>query len=466
MRVRLLIACASLLCTSCTFDVRGLDDDVDGGVPDGGGTCDPAGAQNSCSADGTKLSSCRPDGSGLVTTTCPFACAGSGATAHCAQLVPASAGLPSDLTQPGLQHVSVSGTVTFNTDTGGVSGGGVNRPDGKSGQVVNGIFYRAATQANGAPGVGVFAFAGLNLPAGSIMTFTGSSAALFVSTADVTLSGQVNLVGDCASAGAGPGGFIGGRPGAMVNGHGAGPGGGAPGAASGSLQFGGGGGGFGDHGGSGGMGNGGIMYGELTATPIILYGGSGGGAGNNDDASHGGGGGGGGALQISVAGSLTLNGTITAGGCGGGGGSNNGGGGGGGAGGEIILEAVHVTLGSGAVLAVNGGGGGGGDDGGHGGDLGPASQVVASGGAATSNNGTNGGNGGAALGTLFGVDADPAMVSGHHESGGGGGAVGRIAIRTLDGNGLTDVGAIFSPDPSMSNSAMEKPAVLGAAVFQ
>ena len=132
---------------------------------------------------------------------------------------------------------------------------------------------------------------------------------------------------------------------------GKGPGAGAMG---GTTYRGGGGGGYGGYGGTGyATYAGGAPYGDaaLPAEP-----GSGGGSGGAAGGTPGTGGAGGGAVALSVAGTLSLSGSVDASGSTGGNGSGDGGGGGGGSGGSIYISAAALT-GSGTLSAYGGSGG-------------------------------------------------------------------------------------------------------------
>ncbi len=207
---------------------------------------------------------------------------------------------------------------------------------------------------------------------------------------------------------------------------------------------GGGGGGFGAAGGGGGSGHdggasvaGGSAAGNAELVP--LRGGCSGGRGGRGKSSSaaGRGGGGGGAVQISVSGSLSVNGTISAAGGGGRiGDQQEDGGGGGGSGGAILLEGDTVTVATGAVVAANGGGGASGNqtnstDGADGEDGGNDATAAAGG---TAGNGAgNGGDGGAsgseATGGQDGQRYSRVLSSYNGAGGGGGGgSAGRIRI--------------------------------------
>ena len=142
-----------------------------------------------------------------------------------------------------------------------------------------------------------------------------------------------------------------------VSGKGYGPASG-PGAGSLGAGSGGAGGGFGGVGGRGDQGSGGLAYGALTA-PVEL--GSGGGDGYNC-----GGGTGGGSIQLTVGGTLLVDGSIRAHGTGGGAFYSYGGGGG--SGGSILIT-VEILAGTGLISAQGGPGGGSTGGGGAGGRI-------------------------------------------------------------------------------------------------
>lgn len=388
---------------------------------------------------------------------CPAGCATS-PTPHCKALQPTGPVSASDYDQPGLLGVVVPGmTVTFNTDTGEISGP-VTRPAGAN--VIGGIGFRVAAQAGG-PSVGVFSVARFTLADGATMTFTGQNAFALASAGPVEIDGTVDA-GCAAGNKPGPGGYAGG---AMGTPNGAGMGGGTAGTGDGTLAGGGGGGGYGDIGGSGtGIGsNAGVIWGDLTPATFLLAGGAGGGAGGNNG---GAGGAGGGAVQISANDEITVAGKITVGGCGGQGMVKKGGGGGGGAGGAIVLEGARVTLAAAAVLAANGGGGGGGDNGKTGTDGQPS--VMAAPGGMGMGMGAAGGAGGASNGmpgqhrTQGGSTPLTAALK---FGGGGGGGCGRIAVRAAP-NGISDQSSGISPDVSDRNAMGGTETVYGEATFQ
>lgn len=177
---------------------------------------------------------------------------------------------------------------------------------------------------------------------------------------------------------------------------------------------------------------------------VPLVGGCSGGGGGGD-AEGGRGGGGGGSVQISVAGTLTVNQVVSVSGGGGEGGKSTSGGrtggaGGGGSGGQILLEAGQLNLANSTKLTANGGAGGEGSGyrssnniaNGNAGDNGSTWQSSqASGGGGGSNLGGDGGNGGA-LDRSPGTGSQGGDGSGDRGGGGGGGgAVGHIRLRSL-----------------------------------
>jgi hypothetical protein len=158
------------------------------------------------------------------------------------------------------------------------------------------------------------------------------------------------------------------------------------------------------------------------------------------DGDQGLGGPGGGAVHLTGRLSLTVSGTINAGGGAGGGASGNrASGGGGGSGGYIGIESRVVTLTDTAVLAANGGGGGGGSDGAEAdpGENGKPSLDIAQGGA---DGGGDPGNDGAVQGT----PPEAAGIDGDRGGGGGGGGVGYILFH-LHASSNLDTDAVITP---------------------
>lgn len=227
--------------------------------------------------------------------------------------------------------------------------------------------------------------------------------------------------------------------GALFSNQVGGGGGGAGGGTAGAL------GGNGTASGSG-PGDGGSAGGD-SFVPLVggCPGGSGGGGGGAE-AQGGQGGAGGGAVQLSVAGTLTVNQQVSASAGGGLGGKNStsnggqaGGGGGGGSGGQVLLEAYDLSLASSSRLTANGGGGGEGSgyhsstrsDGKAGEDGSPSSKTPAVGGSGDSRSGGEGGSGGA-LDKPPGAGTNGDSISGSKGGGGGGGgAAGHIRLRSV-----------------------------------
>ena len=398
---------------------------------------DAGDADLSCTCEGNSLSCA----SG--TTACPLGCTMATAPARCLSVMPSN-GVPVELAN-GTSSVSIGAATTFNTDTGEIDGG-ITRAAGSG--VIAGIAY-AQTDT-----LGMFAFEQLAITA--TVHFTGTRAVAFLSATDMTITDSVDISGGCYGAQtscAGPGGGSGATF-RDIAGDCGGTGGGTN--LANGADSGGGGGGGGGAGASGGTeslavqpppgGSGGSAC-LATSTLEPLVGGGGGAGGGPGAGAPASGGGGGGALQLTAEGTLTITGTVTAGGAGGDpgatDGSNGGAGGGGGAGGSILLEALDIEL-DGGTIAANGGGGAGTTvhlNGGSPGQPGQASATPAQGGAAGNNGAGSGGNGGAgsAAATVGGNTND---VNG----GGGGGGVGRIYIRSATTASLTGT---VSPSPGL-----------------
>jgi hypothetical protein len=236
---------------------------------------------------------------------------------------------------------------------------------------------KTITQSGG-PSIDVLAFQSLTIAAGVGLNLTGSNAVMIVVFGDATVSGTIHADGAAGATSTLTAGTSG--PGGAYNCGGSAGGNGMNASGTCSSPYntnpcrdsGGGGGGGSTNGGAGNLGIGGtggtggsaLSYGSL----VPLYGGCPGGtsAGYACTTS---GGGGGGAVQISVAGNLTISAGAAVSANGGTGGTSGcsasfagaglpypGGGGGGGAGGAVLLEGQTVTA-SGAV-SVNGGSGG------------------------------------------------------------------------------------------------------------
>lgn len=333
-----------------------------------------------------------------------------------AHLAPADA-------QLGTVDWTLTGTVTLDTTTLSVT----NQPIGAGGALV------VASQVPMGGELAVLHLDELLIAQGATLKVVGARPLVIVCRTAV-LDGRIDASADGAIAG--PGGSEGQD----------GPGAGSDGQHAGNFDDGGGGGaGFGGPGAAGGTdtngaagGLGGNDYGDDVLT--ILEGGSGGGSfvGPSSCATPGRPGGGGGALQLFVAGTLTIrnSGGLDAGGGGGAGGRicsiNGEPGRGGGAGGAIYVQASAVTI-SGRV-AANGGAGGAPASLAGTGEAGADGQLAVTPALGGQLQGDRlGGNGGA---RSTGPTAGTSQSGG--DGGGGGGAVGRIVIRAAsivgDGN--------------------------------
>ncbi len=275
---------------------------------------------------------------------------------------------------------------------------------------------------------------------GASLRFVGPRPVVFVVRGDFDLDGTLSVESDGPDAGAGAGPCTVGVGRSMTDGGAPGSGGGA----------------FGANGGWGSSDGvaftpGGAAEGDPTLVP--LRGGCAGGEViENTTVTRPGQGGG--ALQISVSGTLSIDGPLNAGGGGGRRGvATNVPGSGGGSGGGILLEAATVDLRSNGSLTANGGGGGQGRfSAGNGfpqeGSNGGRTTSPASGGDDSDHEGDYGGNGGArnsAAGN--GQDSDR---SGSSIGGGGGGSVGRIRINATT---CTNASSDVSPQPDSATSA-------------
>lgn len=413
-------------------------------APDGGDAliCPPA--TSWCSLGAVML--CSEDGLSYSTTPCPLGC-GDAPWAHCLELQPGNISDPS-LLCAGSARMAVrpeTRFVTFETDTGRITEWTEsmafvreNRPEGEGD--LDGIFHARLTQPDGAPPLGIFAFAGLTVPVDVALLAGGAHAFVLLSCGDATIDGQlfvgaVQYTDDLGELRRIPG------PGGSSAGSGAGAGG--PGGWSTTYRTSGGGGGGGFGGGGGPGGNGGYhgallagAAGRLYGNPelVPLRGGSGGGNGGFDTSPPGGAGGhGGGALQLTARGTLRIRGLIDAGGLGGrGGGNADGGGGGGGSGGGILLEAERLVVEPGAMIAANGGGAGSGVGyGAYGyfsnpGQRGEPRLTSAAGGADPGTYGCAGGAGSSATALLGGSVG--CIGGADYYGGGGGGGAGRIRL--------------------------------------
>lgn len=337
------------------------------------------GAAAVCSAeddacDGDTLKSCNQDGSAMTSSVCELGCA-SVPKAHCKRLNPTAPVTEAQLLRNDLSAVVIpSGTTTFDTSTGAISGALTRAANeiARRTEVIEGIAFGATDD-----GYGIFSFGKLTLAGGATLKLIGEQAAIIVSSTSMSVLGVIDArpmstSGEVCPAelSAGPGGAKGGVSGTFGCCPSTTPG--APGAGAGGGLGGqrnvqgaptsGGGAGHAAAGGKGGNachasgmselagGNGGGAYSSGT------LGGSGGGGGGLAD-----GGGGGGYVRLVAAKLITIGdglaaAGVNAGGCGGRGASAAGGGG---SGGTIALEAPFVQLVAKSVLAANGGGGGG-----------------------------------------------------------------------------------------------------------
>lgn len=279
-----------------------------------------------------------------------------------------------------------------------------------------------------------------NFTLGSKLRAEGSKPFLIVARESMTIDGVIDVSslydGTTASVGAGasllastcaapP------EAGVLCDVHGAsgGGGGGYGGAGSG-----------GDHGaaarncGAGVMGRPPTIGGAATTQPTTIRAGCAGAAGSwtNEGVpgDEGLGGPGGGAVHLFAGKSLTVSGTVRAGGAGGGQGKRDrASGGGGGSGGYIGLESETIKLLATAVLAANGGGGGGGTENNdpspaEPGENGRGDASAAQGGSANPD-GSPGNDGGFAT-----TPPEPAADTGDRGGGGGGGGVGWILLQS------------------------------------
>jgi hypothetical protein len=315
------------------------------------------------------------------------------------------------------------------------------------------------TQSGGADLV-VFALDGLTVNAGVTLHVQGTAVPVFVVKGDATLNGTLDVgahdvfLGTAAGPGA-DGTFCSGGQGsngtyAGASSGGAGGGafgtGGAPGGKGADRQT-----GPNKTGGAGGQG--GTASGSSTLTP--LRGGCSGGRGGG----LGGGGQGlaGGALQLSVYGTLTINGVIAADGYGGQAPIlGNNGGGGGGSGGGILLEAGQVVLTATAQVTANGGGGSSGAKAFAGGNAGANGSKTAGTPATGGSSPGCGGTGGQGAARQGGTSSGSAgSCSGEGGGGAGGGGVGRIHLNSVRDCSIT-TGALVSPLATSALSSCAK----------
>jgi hypothetical protein len=302
-------------------------------------------------------------------------------------------------------------------------------------------------------GARVLWVADFTLPISRTLRAVGSRPLLVVSDSDISISGTV----DVASAWDGD-------DGRFVSGAGANPSVcpiSPPDPGQECAQHGGSGGGagaFGGDGGDGGRGGdgrncgggntsgiaGGAGGNAVNSTPTDLRGGCAGRDGSQNNSGtdlRGRGAPGGGAIHLMARGTLTVNGTINAGGGGGRAGlGERSGGGGGGSGGMIGLEATTLDVNATAALGANGGGGGGGaDDAAASPGADALALELAAPGGMPDGNGTAGGNGGF-VSAANGASATAAERGG----GGGGGGVGFILLYSPN-TPMVSIAATVSP---------------------
>jgi PKD domain len=252
------------------------------------------------------------------------------------------------VTAPSADLTVSSGTCTFDTITGAISGAGCTsaRSAGGDGTLLNGIGVHVVPGSGGAPDTTEFVMRSLAANAGSLITYVGSNNLAIATLHDLTVSngGAVNVDG-LGAAGGSPGdaggGFGGGDHSILQN-----------------CPDSGGGGSFGGLGGDGGNGvpSGGI-YGTGDQSQLLYQGSGGGGAGLGSGCGTVPGGDGGGGVALIAMGTLTLDGTVSADGEPASlpGTLTDQGGPGGGSGGAILLMAPHLVLANQSVAQAKGG---------------------------------------------------------------------------------------------------------------
>ncbi|MFT3693095.1 MAG: hypothetical protein QM831_08130 [Kofleriaceae bacterium] len=290
--------------------------------------------------------------------------------------------------------------------------------------------YQVIQQSNGLS-LGVFTVQSLEIQANATVHASGVNGLVIVALDDITIDGKLNAdsreTGVLQGAGAGEDD----TPEDSGNGLGGGGAGGVARAGAGGSFCGIGGDGGGNDGTSPSIAP--APYGSPELSPLVA--GSQGGNGQ-----FGTGGRGGGAIQLVAGGTITVTGSVSAGGKGGEGSGQYANGasqtaGGAGAGGAILLEAHAISVGG--SLSVNGGGGGGK---GYGDDAMPGSIPAA--GAIAGDDKMAGGDGGAA--TL--IDGAPGQNGTATTAGGGGGGAGRIRFNTH--TGAASITGTLSPSAS------------------
>lgn len=252
------------------------------------------------------------------------------------------------ITAPSTDLTVSSGTCTFDTITGAISGAGCTsaRPAGGDGTLMNGIGVHVLPGTGGAADTTEFVMRSLAANSGSLITYVGANNLAIATLHNLTVSngGAVNVDG-LGGAGGSPGdagGGFGGGDHSILQ----------------SCPDSGGGGSFGGLGGDGGNGvPSGGTYGTVDQSQMLYQGSGGGGAGLGAGCGTVPGGNGGGGVALIAMGTLTLDGTVSA----------DGeprpipgtltdqGGPGAGSGGAILLMAPHLALANQSVAAAKGG---------------------------------------------------------------------------------------------------------------
>ncbi len=288
----------------------------------------------------------------------------------------------------------------------------------------NQVFEASIIKQDGGPDAVLVSLSGLTISPDAGLMIIGNKPVIFAVFGDVSITGQV-----IAKSGAAFCTSSAGRDGTS-------PFGGTSGGSGAGFSTAGGAGGDGASGAINGPGGGGL---DANATGSPLRGGCSGGRGGNQSAAAARGGG---AVQISAAGTMTINGRIAAPGEGGSGGALGAAGNGGGSGGLVLLEAQELTISGGAITANGGGGGEGG--GLFSGNPGTNGRIDAA-------SGAPGGSGGSAFGGSGGIGgftSPPTAGATNTNGGGGGGSSGRLFFR---GATACSIGpqVILSPLPAL-----------------
>ena len=252
-------------------------------------------------------------------------------------------------TTPSADLTVGSGTCTFDTFTGTISGAGCPsaRSAGGDGTLINAIgVFVVPSGSVFEPDTTEFVMRSLTTTSGSVITHTGADNLVIATLHDLTVSSgaSVNVNGL---------GGAGGTPGTAGSGFGGGDH-----SPFSSCPDAGGGGSFGGFGGDGGNGvPSGGMYGTTDQSQHLDAGSGGGGAGSGMGCGTTPGGNGGGGIGLIAMGTLTVSGTVTANGTPSGPTSDlpDQGGPGGGSGGAVLLMSPHLVLANQSVAAAKGG---------------------------------------------------------------------------------------------------------------